>query len=189
MATERSVGNGSGRAGGAGSPGTGGSNAGERRSGQERRRLSRVVKESLREVGSQLSRLNHGVGGRLDMRDSDLECLDLISRHGPLSPSALARRAGLHPATVTGVLDRLERGGWIARDRDPADRRGVVVRAERGRGAEVLRLYLVDSGMNPALDEILGDYSEAELAVVADFLRRTAHAGRTAADRLLHPGE
>jgi MarR family len=40
-------------------------------------------------------------------------CLDLITRHGPLSPSAPARRAGLHPATMTGILDRLERGGWV----------------------------------------------------------------------------
>jgi DNA-binding MarR family transcriptional regulator len=176
MATERSVGNGSG-------------GVGERGSGQERRQLSRAVKESLRELGSQLSQLSHSVGGRLEMRDGDLECLDLITRHGPLSPSALARRAGLHPATLTGVLDRLERGGWIARDRDPADRRGVLVRAERGRGAEILRLYLVDSGMNPALDEILSGYSEADLAVVADFLHRTAQAGRTAADRLLRGSE
>ncbi len=64
----------------------------------------------------------------------------------------------------------------------------MSIRAERGRGAEILRLYLVDSGMNSALDEILSDYAEAELAVVADFLRRTAQAGRAAADRLLHPG-
>ncbi len=151
---------------------------------RDRRRLSRSIKQGLREVGAQLSRLNHGVGGRLDLKASDLECLDVISRVGPLSPSALARRTGQHPATLTGILDRLERGDWIARDRDPADRRGVVIRAEQGRGAEVLRLYLVDSGMNAALDEILAGYADADLAVVADFLRRTADAGRTAADRL-----
>jgi DNA-binding MarR family transcriptional regulator len=64
-----------------------------------------------------------------------LECLDLIDRYGPLSPSALARRAGLHPATMTGVLDRLERDGWIVRERDPADRRGVLVQPVRSRCA------------------------------------------------------
>jgi DNA-binding MarR family transcriptional regulator len=149
-----------------------------------RRQLSRAIKEGLRDVGTQLTRLNHGVGGRLDLKASDLECLDVIVQHGPLSPTALARRTRQHPATLTGILDRLERGGWIARDRDPADRRGVVVRAEGGRGAEVLRLYLVDSGMNAALDEILAGYGEAELAAVADFLRRTADAGRMAAQRL-----
>ncbi len=151
---------------------------------RERRQLSRAIKQGLRDVGAQLTRLNHGVGDRLDLRVSDLECLDVIVQYGPLSPTELARRTGQHPATLTGILDRLERGGWIARDRDPADRRGVVVGAERGRGAEILRLYLVDSGMNAALDAILAEYGDADLAVVADFLRRTASAGRMAAERL-----
>ena len=155
-------------------------------SGASRRRrvLNRAIKESLRDLGAQLSALNHSVGSRLDVRASDLECLDLISRHGSLSPSALARQAGLHPATMTGILDRLERGGWIERGRDPSDRRGVLVSAARGRGAEVLRLYLVDSGMNAAMDDILSRYQDNDLEVLADFLKRTAEAGRTAAAKL-----
>jgi DNA-binding MarR family transcriptional regulator len=161
-----------------------GDGAADHDAGRQRRQLSQEVKASLREVGAQLSRLNHRVGGRLDIRTGDLECLDHISREGPLSPTSLAKLTGQHPATLTGILDRLERGGWIARDRDPDDRRGVVVRPERGRGAEILRLYLVESGMNSALDEILAGYTEPELAIVADFLRRTADAGRTAAERL-----
>jgi DNA-binding MarR family transcriptional regulator len=128
--------------------------------------------------------LNHSVGMRLDLKATDLECLDLITRYGPLSPSALARRAGLHPATMTGILDRLERGGWIDRSRDPADRRGVAVQAARGRGAEILRLYLVDSGMNAAMDQICAEYEDKELEVLVGFLRRTADAGRTAAEKL-----
>jgi DNA-binding MarR family transcriptional regulator len=169
-----------------GEPGDSGlaDDAGGAGSARDRRRLNRAVKESLRDLGAELSRLNHSVGGRLDLKGADLDCLDLISRHGPVSPSALARLAGLHPATLTGVLDRLERGGWIARDRDPADRRGVLVRAQRGRGAEVLRLYLVDSGMNSALDDICADYAKAELDLLAGFLRRAAEAGRAAAAKL-----
>ncbi len=151
---------------------------------RRRRRLNRAIKESLRDLGAQLSLLNHNVGARLDLKATDLECLDLITRYGPLSPSDLARRAGLHPATLTGILDRLERGGWIDRDRHPSDRRGVVVRAARGRGAEILRLYLVDSGMNDAMDQICAEYDEDGLELLGGFLRRTADAGRTAAERL-----
>ena len=137
----------------------------------------------MRELGRQLSLLNHRVGARLELRDVDLECLDLIARHGPLSPSALARRAGLHPATMTGILDRLERGGWITRDRDPdaTDRRAVTVRGRRERNAEVLRLY---SGMNASLEQICAGYTEAELEVLADFLRRTTSASQTATEDL-----
>src|SRR5580700_9221667 len=151
---------------------------------RRRRRLDREVRASLRDVSVQLSLLNHQVRGQLELKGADLECLDLISREGPLSPSALARRSGLHPATMTGILDRLERGGWIDRGRDPADRRGVVVRAARGRGAEILRLYLVDSGMNTALDQICAAYDDQDLQLLADFLQRTADAARTAAERL-----
>ena len=146
--------------------------------------LNRAIRESLRDLGTQLSQLTHSVGARLDLKATDLECLDLISRHGPISPSALAKRAGLHPATMTGVLDRLERGGWIQRGRDSGDRRGVVLQIARGRGAEVLRLYLVDSGMNAALDEICAQYDEQDLELLVGFLRRTADAGRAAAERL-----
>jgi DNA-binding MarR family transcriptional regulator len=49
---------------------------------------------------------------------------------------------------MTGIIDRLERGGWITRERDPSDRRGVVVQPVRSRRAEVLRLA---SGMNAAV--------------------------------------
>src|SRR5882672_11846003 len=153
-------------------------------SGNEARRRRRVmnnISSALRDLRAELSGLNHRVGAHVDLKDGDLECLDLLDRHGTLSPSALARRAGVHPATMTGVLDRLERGGWISRDRTAEDRRAVVVRPIRKRAGEMLRLY---SGMNTRLRNILGRYSEAELAVIADFLHEVAEAGRRSADDL-----
>src|SRR6266545_2070266 len=117
---------------------------------RRRRRLTTAIKESLRELRSQLSLLNHHVGAHVELKDIDLDCLELINRHGPLSPSALARRAGL-------------------------------VRARRERGAELFRLY---SGMNTSMDQICAGYTDAELELLADFLRRTTNAGRDATDEL-----
>ena len=136
-----------------------------------------AVRQAMRAVVTQLSLLNQQVGGHLELRPGDLYCLDLIDSQGPLSPTALARMAGLHPATMTGVLDRLERGHWIARERDPADRRGVLLRMLRERGAEILGLY---AGMNDALTRICADYTPAELELIAGFLARATQAGQTA---------
>lgn len=132
------------------------------------------VRDALRDVRVQLSVLNHHIGSRVAVRDTDFDCLDLISIHGPLSPSALAKLAGVRPATMTGILDRLERGGWIARDRDSTDRRAVLLRVLPDRDAEVLDLY---SGMNGRLDRICSDYDDTQLDAIVTFLRRVQDAG------------
>lgn len=151
---------------------------------RERRRLTNTVKDSVRGMRTELALLNRRIGGKLALKDGDLDCLELIARLGPVGPSTLARAAGLHPATITGVLDRLEKGGWLTRDRDPADRRSVVLRMRPDRMGEVFTLY---RGMNTALDEICANYTDAELHAIADFLTRVGAAGRTETERLDNP--
>ncbi len=142
-----------------------------------RRRLTNAVKDSVRGMRSELAMLNRRISARLDLRDGDLDCLELVARLGPVGPSALARAAGVHPATMTGVLDRLEKGGWLERERDPNDRRSVVLKVRPERVGEVFALY---SGMNTALDEICATFTDPELQAIADFLAKTATAGQSA---------
>lgn len=151
---------------------------------QSRRRRVTEVRQALRELATQLSLLNQQVSGYLELRPGDLQCLDLIGRHGPLSPTALARLTGLHPATLTGILDRLERGRWITRDRDPADRRGVLIRPLHDRSRDILGLY---AGMNTSVGKISADYTDDQLEVIAGFLRRVTGAGQEAVGELARP--
>lgn len=143
-----------------------------------RRQVGNTIKGDLRDLRVQLGMLNRHVGARLGLREVDLDCLDLVSRHGPLSPGALARQAGLHPATMTGILDRLERGGWLVRERGAADRRSVVLRVPPDRGREIAGLF---TAANAAMDELFAGRPEDELRVIADFLQRAVEAVRTAA--------
>jgi DNA-binding MarR family transcriptional regulator len=148
---------------------------------RRRQHATRAVRDALQELRRQLARLNYRVGSGLGLKDVDLDCLDILSASGPMSPSALARDAGVHPATMTGILDRLERGGWIARERDPNDRRAVLVRVLPDRFGELLGSY---AGMSRSMNSLLGSYSDKELEVIADFLQRCSEAGREATDAL-----
>ncbi|GAB3658674.1 MarR family transcriptional regulator [Glycomyces tarimensis] len=146
-----------------------------------RRRQAVEVTDRLRELTVQLSLLNHQVSRAIKLQDVDLDCLDIIARAGPLTPSSLARQTGLHPATMTGVLDRLEKAGWVRREKVPADRRAVHVTFVPDRVGEILDLYRPMLG---AVGAICEDFTDAELAAIAAFVHRTTEAGREATAEL-----
>jgi DNA-binding MarR family transcriptional regulator len=139
------------------------------------------VSEGLRGLRVELARLNHRVSERVELRDIDLDCLDLIARAGGLTPKKLALLSGVHPATLTGIVDRLEGQGWVVRERDEADRRSVVLRPAPGSASRVLKQF---EGMRAALDEACSDFSDEQLAVIQEFLRRATIASGSAADAL-----
>lgn len=146
-----------------------------------RRRRVVEVQAGLRDVRMELAALNHRVRTHAGLQDIDLDSLDVIVRHGPLSPSALARHIGVHAATMTGILTRLEKGGWITRAPDPADRRAVLLQAAPDRMREIFGLY---AGMNAGMERLCEGYSDQELDVIVSFLGQVADAGRQASDDL-----
>jgi MarR family transcriptional regulator for hemolysin len=58
---------------------------------------------------------------------------------GALSQVQLAERLQVEPPTLAGILDRMERNGWIVRESDPTDRRRKLVRPAEDRVAPVWR--------------------------------------------------
>jgi DNA-binding MarR family transcriptional regulator len=129
---------------------------------------------AMRELNSQLSLLDQTVSSSVGLSSSDLEVLDLVGRRGPLTPSALSSISGVSPATMTGILDRLETEGWVRRERDPQDRRKVNIHAATKRGAEIYRYY---RGMQDRLRQICANYTDDQLTLLIDFITRTSEAG------------
>jgi DNA-binding MarR family transcriptional regulator len=64
----------------------------------------------------------HGITSR------QWEVLACISHDGELSQSELAERMHIEAPTLVGVLDRMERDGWIQRITDDNDRRRKLIR-------------------------------------------------------------
>ena len=88
---------------------------------------------------------------------------------------------GLTTGAVTRVIDRLEQAGYVRRVPDPADRRRVIVEIVTEQAAAVestLDRVTVKSAVE------IGKYSEAELAVINDFLTKVADITREEATAL-----
>ncbi|MGH8829328.1 MAG: MarR family winged helix-turn-helix transcriptional regulator [Jiangellaceae bacterium] len=147
---------------------------------QRRRRVAAAI-SGLRDLRIELAVLNHRIGNRVELKDLDFDCLDVVARHGPISPSALAGRVGVHLATMTGILNRLEAGGWVTRERAEKDRRAVVVASTPDRQRELYGLF---GKMNTRMGQICDRYTDEELDVIVDFLSRTVAAGRVSSDEV-----
>jgi DNA-binding MarR family transcriptional regulator len=114
---------------------------------------------------------SHQVAEKAGLGPSDGQFLTLLQVHGPLTPGRLAELSGLTTGTVTGVLDRLERAGYVRRDRSLNDRRKVLVSRVEERIQQDMAPYTAKGRF---LLDLLRQYDDEQLAVVADFARRLA---------------
>src|SRR5262245_9739921 len=102
-------------------------------------RLLWEVDHHLRSASKRMAR-NAGVTGpqRLGLR--------LVGRFPSVSAGDLAELLHVHPSTLTGVLDRLERRGWLAREADPDDRRRSLFRlTNKGRTINAMKAGTVEA--------------------------------------------
>jgi len=136
---------------------------------------------ALREVRDQLLQVTSAVGGHVGLGTTEIGLIDLIARTAPVTPGHLASMTGLNPATITGVLDRLEEGGWIRRERDAVDRRRVFVHPNAARIVELGPKFGV---MLKRMSDIYSGYSDKELRTLLDFMHKVRDAGDSSVDEL-----
>jgi DNA-binding MarR family transcriptional regulator len=105
---------------------------------------------------------------RLDLTMPQLRLLYVLVNDGPHGAGALARRLGLAPSSVTGLVDRLVERGLARRDEDPRDRR--VVRAAATTFGQELLATLVAQRREQLL-RLFGRLSFDEQADLARVLR------------------
>ena len=99
----------------------------------------------LMRAGRETSRLSmvfrYAVAERLGLAVSDLECLDYLADIGSATAGQIAERTNLTTGAVTSMLRRLQQAGYVTTERDPADRRRVVVTIRPERIADLERPY------------------------------------------------
>lgn len=96
-------------------------------SGWETDSQERSIVRSLRQIIRAVALYSRELQRSRSLTTTQLATLRQLARRGPVSAGELARAISVSQATITGVLDRLERPGLIQRRRDARDRRRVVV--------------------------------------------------------------
>ena len=108
---------------------------------------------------------------------TDLQVAGLLMSEGPATPGELAERTGLTAGgAITTAIDRLERGGFVTRDRDPGDRRRVIVTAVPE--AIFARFGEVYGRVGDRWNAYLETLSDEQLAFANDLLAQAAEVNR-----------
>lgn len=142
----------------------------------------------LRRVGREHSDatvlFHSALATRLGLHPTDYKALGIVDRLGPMSAGELGRHTGLAAASVTNLVDRLEARGFLHREAHPTDRRRVLLRADL---SEVTGDEFFASWQR-STTRMWERYSDAELAVILDFLGDTAERLRARTDTIAGRG-
>jgi DNA-binding MarR family transcriptional regulator len=135
--------------------------------------------QALRQITRAIDLDSRALWHRFGLTAPQLGSLLAISREQPISTGSLAKRLHLGQPTVTGIVDRLERRGYVVRERGERDRRSVLLRLTAS-GQQVLvrapsllhgfcrELALLEASER---DQILGS-----LQRVAEMMERSARS-------------
>jgi DNA-binding MarR family transcriptional regulator len=148
--------------------------------------IAALSQQTGRDLATKTVLFHAALAARLGLSATDLKCLDLLNQaHAPLTASNLAALTGLTGGAITGVADRLEAAGFVARVRDPADRRRWELRPVAARQEEVAGLF---APLGEAMTGLCAGYRDGELAVITDFLTQLGRILDDQAQSLREPG-
>ena len=131
----------------------------------------------LRSMNVELDAVGHRFAEMHDLGRTDVRALIAImdaTRGGrALTAGGLGSAVELSSASVTALVDRLERAGHVRRARDPEDRRRVVLEMTEATMASGDEYF---GGLQSELVRVLAGYTDEELAVVRRFLAEATEA-------------
>jgi DNA-binding MarR family transcriptional regulator len=100
------------------------------------------------------------VADRAGISSADMDCIDFVNVEGRMTAGRLAELTGLTTGAITGVVDRLEKAGFVRRERDESDRRKVFIVPVLEKMTQVGRPYEL---VQRAMAKQCAAYTDAEL--------------------------
>jgi DNA-binding MarR family transcriptional regulator len=138
----------------------------------KREEIIQAIIEKRREMATETIMFHQAVADELGLYITDHKCLDLIRQYGAMPAGRLADLTGLTTGAVTGIIDRLEKAGYVRRANDPKDRRRTIVEPTRNKKLE-RKIEAIFMPLHERMRKLLSSYSDSELAFLLDVLTKT----------------
>jgi DNA-binding MarR family transcriptional regulator len=139
------------------------------------------LETAMRKSSAQGTLFAQTVAGHAGISSSDMDCMDFVNMEGRMTAGRLAELTGLTTGAITGVIDRMEKAGFVRRERDDSDRRKVFITLVPERLAEIGRFYEL---MQRAMQKQSDGYTDAELKVVLRYASDSYHSILEATNQL-----
>src|SRR5574337_1367052 len=135
------------------------------------------------ELSTAIVLFHEAVASRLGMNAAEWRCLGLLDLHGPTTAGGLAKLTGYTTGAITGIVDRLEKGGYARRVPHPRDRRSVIIHPLR---LPELRKQVgpIFASLGQAMAEAASHYPPQEQAAIGTYFERTIQVLRAETAKL-----
>jgi DNA-binding MarR family transcriptional regulator len=150
----------------------------------ERAKLIEEVLLKSREWSTETVMFHTAIAELRGLSAVESKVMDYLARLGPLTPKDLARYSGLAPASVTALIDRLERKGAVRRKPHPDDRRKVLIEMDMSGVAEAGHLW---DDLIAAVVKLCERYTDEQLRLLIEFIADAAAITHESTAKLAGP--
>jgi DNA-binding MarR family transcriptional regulator len=133
--------------------------------GTDRTELINRVLEAGRHIGAAAVFFHTAAAAHFGLGPTDTKTLDLLQQQGPLTPKQIGEHTGMAPASVTGIIDRLERKGFVRRTPHPDDGRRLLIEFDPSAYHAMAPMF---EGIAKSMTEMLEPYTNKQIAMIAD---------------------
>ena len=138
----------------------------------EKAQIIHAINEKFTEMSTETIMFHQVVADAVGLYITDHQCLHFIHRHGAMPAGRLAELTGLTTGAVTGIIDRLEKAGYVRRKNDVEDRRRTIVEPVLNKKLE-RKLEMIFVPLHEKMYNLLSSYSDSELAFLLEALTKS----------------
>jgi len=126
---------------------------------------------NMRGLGNRTVLYQQRVAASLGLYNNDFLSIDILHEKGPVTAGELSKLTGLTTGSVTSLIDRLEKNGFVRRQQDPHDRRKVIIVPLYEDKEDVSATYLQ---LHAAMVKLASSYSDEDLELITQFLNKAS---------------